>query len=527
MRRVFKQFFQVTLFSTALWAGAGMAASGLSAFASDGVNIIVPSSGEANEAGAAFEAGTAALQNGDAQAAAGQFSRALESSVLSAEDEALAYHHRGTANLQLGLPGHAVADLTNAIWHGALPASMLPRAHYNRGVAYARTGDLDRAERDYSKAIELNSAYALAYHNRGNIRRQKGAYDLAVADYDAALDAGMKDRASLSLFGRGMSKDALGDKLAAAEDLERALSLDPSFELARSALASLAPQLREERAIAERTNEPEEDPGNLDQQKPVPLEVAALPPIGGSKALTEPAAASKSEPAATASIGTAAAAARRAIATLDVEEIRPPQVQVARLDDVLPLVRPGEVKAAPALASAPVPLLKARAGAGLPLRQNIKLASLSGWEATVIRFGGTMPRPSFEPAPQIALRAPAAPAKEAAPRLTAPRKAPAEAEPAALKAPAATDGMAPFRVQIGSFRSTEDADRAWNMAASKHGSLLEGLTPHVVKADLGERGIYYRLQVGAGDKQAASSLCGSLKEAGTDCLPVRTAKAAS
>lgn len=519
MRRVFKQVFQLTLFGTALWAGAGMAA-----FASDGVNIIVPSSGEASQAGAAFEAGTAALQSGDAQAAADQFSRALESRVLSAEDEALAYHHRGTANLQLGLPGHAVADITNAIWHGALPASMLPRAYYNRGVAYARTGDLDRAERDYSKAIELNSAYALAYHNRANIRRQKGAYDLAVADYDAALEAGMKSRAALSLFGRGMSKDALGDKLAAAEDLERALSLDPSFELARSALASLAPQLRQERAVAEKADEGEAAPGKLDQQKPVPLEVAALPPIGGSKALTEPASASKSEPAATASIGTAAAATRRAIATLDVEETRPPQVQVARLDDVLPLIRPGEAKAAPA--SVPVPLLKARADAGLPLRQNIKLASLSGWEATVIRFGGTMPRPSFEPQHQISLRAPTAPVEEAAPRAATPN-APAKEEPAALKAPAAKGIMAPFRVQIGSFRSTEDADRAWNMAASKHSSLLEGLTPHVVKADLGERGIFYRLQVGAGDKQAASSLCGSLKEAGTDCLPVRTAKAAS
>jgi len=522
MRRVFKQFFQLTLFGTALWAGTGMSPPGLYASASEGVNIVMPSSGDAREASVAFDAGTAALQTGDAQAAAEQFSRALESRVLSAKDEALAYHHRGTANLQLGMPGHAVADLTNAIWHGALPASMLPRAYYNRGVAYARTGDLDRAERDYSKAIELNSAYALAYHNRGNIRRQKGAYALAVADYDAALDAGMKSRAALSLFGRGMSKDALGDKLAAAEDLERALSLDPSFELARSALASLAPQLREERAIAEKADKVEVVPGELEQQRPVPLEVAALPPIGGSKALTEPAPASKSEPAATASIGTAAAATRRAIATLDVEETRPPQVQVARLDDVLPLIRPGEAKAAPV--SAPVPLMKARADAGLPLRQNIKLASLSGWEATVIRFGGTMPRPSFEPQHQISLRAPTAQVEEAAPHMTP--KTPVKTEPPALEAPAAKVGIAPFRVQIGSFRSTEDADRAWTMASKKHGSLLEGLTPHVVKADLGERGIYYRLQVGAGDKGAASSLCGSLKEAGTDCLPVRTANAA-
>lgn len=81
-----------------------------------------------------------------------------------------------------------------------------------------------------------------------------------------------------------------------------------------------------------------------------------------------------------------------------------------------------------------------------------------------------------------------------------------------------------WRVQFASFRSEAEAAKAWTDLKQRAGGLLTGLVPIIVRADLGARGIFHRLQTEtAGDRVAAEDLCRRLKETVTSqsCLTVR------
>lgn len=112
------------------------------------------------------------------------------------------------------------------------------------------------------------------------------------------------------------------------------------------------------------------------------------------------------------------------------------------------------------------------------------------------------------PAAQTAAQEPAA----AAP---APEKT-AAAEPA--KAAAAASGGA-YVVQIMALREEAGAKAAWAALQEKHPSILGGHALDIEKADLGDKGVFYRVRAaGFETKAAAQSACSSLKSAGQDCL---------
>ncbi len=140
-----------------------------------------------------------------------------------------------------------------------------------------------------------------------------------------------------------------------------------------------------------------------------------------------------------------------------------------------------------------------------------------------------------KPAPMAAVTAPAAapkPATGAAAKPTppvvtasnAPAAAPAEqvAKPAAPAEsvdnakPAATGA---YVLQIGAYKSQDEADASWKAFAAKHAALLTGFSPNVKQVDLGDKGTWYRLRIGAfGDKDAANALCEKLKADGGNCF---------
>ena len=73
-------------------------------------------------------------------------------------------------------------------------------------------------------------------------------------------------------------------------------------------------------------------------------------------------------------------------------------------------------------------------------------------------------------------------------------------------------------LQIGAFRSESEALSAFQKTKSKF-SILSGTNHNIVKADLGSRGIYYRLRVGPFDsKQKSLDVCSELKAKGQACL---------
>ena len=75
------------------------------------------------------------------------------------------------------------------------------------------------------------------------------------------------------------------------------------------------------------------------------------------------------------------------------------------------------------------------------------------------------------------------------------------------------------RVQLYSARSRALALAAWGRLSSEEKDLLGSLTHRVMKAEIPNRGVFYRLRVGPlVDKAAARRLCGLLKGRGRDCF---------
>ncbi|HSM94891.1 MAG TPA: SPOR domain-containing protein [Rhizomicrobium sp.] len=75
-----------------------------------------------------------------------------------------------------------------------------------------------------------------------------------------------------------------------------------------------------------------------------------------------------------------------------------------------------------------------------------------------------------------------------------------------------------YVLQIGAYKSQEDADAAWKAFKGKH-PMASAYSEDVRKADLGDKGIWYRLRMGSfADKSAAASFCEKLKADGGSCL---------
>jgi cell division septation protein DedD len=123
--------------------------------------------------------------------------------------------------------------------------------------------------------------------------------------------------------------------------------------------------------------------------------------------------------------------------------------------------------------------------------------------------------PEPQPAPQPQAAPPPAPVADPQPVAAIPKPKPVAA--AAAPAPAAPSQ---YVVQVGSKQNQTDALATFADMQQKYPTLLASYRPMVQKANLGAKGIWYRLRIGPiSDKSAASKLCGQLKSQGhPDCL---------
>ena len=133
--------------------------------------------------------------------------------------------------------------------------------------------------------------------------------------------------------------------------------------------------------------------------------------------------------------------------------------------------------------------------------------------------------PPPEPAPPTAAQLAAPPPLAATP---APQAAPKPAEtPKAATTPPAQTAAAPakngsYKVQVASVPSQEQAEKEWAKMKSANSDLLGALTMSIQRADLGAKGVYYRIQAGPlADDAAAKTLCSSLQSRKIGCLVVR------
>lgn len=478
-----------------------------------------------------LNAGNAALQSGRSLEAVEYLNAAIESGALSAEGLSLAYHHRGIAHQKLNLTGHAVADYTNAIWQGGLPVAVLPRSYYNRAVAYAQMGQMDRAEQDYNKTIELQPDYAAAFHNRGNLRRNLGRHAEAVGDYTKALDLGMADGTHLTYFARALSNKELGSIAEAIQDAQLALNAKPDFPVAKSALAEWGP-VPSNSAIASRGSQnvtpAPVDPivtaslteTNQKAEKPV----VAAPPVDPISASTEsvraPGPQNISEPA----VSPQTAGNGQALTLLppQVAAIEPQtgNVTVNPLSEALPPAR-GEEGWTPTITR----FQPASSGVGEQATASLANDGYTRGRAAVPatpaqrNVDGSLTTASIDAAaPTPAIGNGSGSAEVAgAPVQVAQNHSGSTTDAGNANPPAAGP-----RAQIGAFRSAADATGAWDKIVRKHGAVIGQHQPYIAEADLGARGIFYRLQIGGfTTSDEVKSVCSALKSAGQDCLIVR------
>jgi hypothetical protein len=129
--------------------------------------------------------------------------------------------------------------------------------------------------------------------------------------------------------------------------------------------------------------------------------------------------------------------------------------------------------------------------------------------------------PAQQPAPPVATKqtaqaAPAAPAKEESANDN-------DAAPAAATPPAKTAlaGKKNYRVQLASFPDEEEATRQMARMQEKFAGQLGDAKLHLAKADLGPRGIFYRVQSNPITSDEARDICGALKKLKAGCIIVK------
>ena len=138
--------------------------------------------------------------------------------------------------------------------------------------------------------------------------------------------------------------------------------------------------------------------------------------------------------------------------------------------------------------------------------------------AAVAPRATSLPRPVAEPhahGTPLPLHAGRTKVALAAPSRLAP-KASVPAHPAA--APAAAGS---WMLQIGAYKSRDQAEAAWRSYAHRHAAAAS-LSHDILRVDLGAKGVWYRLRIGSyTSRMDATRACDRLKADGAACFPAK------
>jgi SPOR domain len=210
---------------------------------------------------------------------------------------------------------------------------------------------------------------------------------------------------------------------------------------------------------------------------------------------------------------------------------------------VFPPLTPNANPPAPAsvATAAPPPPASVPTNGTLPSSEprKIKTLSVRGDQADAAAVPAPPPAPAaaVKPAKSAARSAPPPAAAGSAPLSLSPdaqASAPAAPEPRRVATlqpppgapnaptnPAASAG-AGYLVQVSSQRSESDAQASYKALQSRYPAVLGSHAPLIRRADLGDKGVYYRAMVGPfSTPEEASQFCGNLKTAGGQCVVQR------
>lgn len=479
-----------------------------------------------DDAVAEFYKGHAALQQNDPQDAIEHFSKALQIGKLDQTQIAYVHHYRAIAYQRLDKQQEAIDDYTQALAIGSLPQRVQAAIYYNRAIALDHLANFDRAIKDYTQAITLKPDYAEAYMNRGNAYRKLGDNDSALKDYEksAALGNPIKQ---LPYYGEGLVLEAKGDKQGAYKAFQTALLLAPDFAPAKLKIEGYqAAGIKPDSGVATVASAKPASPPMAATPAPAPTVVAANTSADKPNSTPSPAKPVDSKPAPppapqqVASAATGPAKPSTGGSSMTLASASPP----AKPSTSAP--KPVGVGSTGAIAPAPAstPAQGANTAASTPAQAMTPPPTPKQAAPLVASDSGAKPVDTKPGEMELADAAVPAVGTHPTPAPSAPAPAPVQtASASAQPAPASQSKTdVGFRVQLGSYASENQASSQAGAIVSKQAALLSGLTQDIQKADLGAKGMYYRLRFGPFDsREAASAKCSALKTAGQACIVVR------
>jgi cell division septation protein DedD len=145
-----------------------------------------------------------------------------------------------------------------------------------------------------------------------------------------------------------------------------------------------------------------------------------------------------------------------------------------------------------------------------------EIASAPAKPAPQADAGASAASPSPPPAPVAA--APTA----IAPATAAPAAAAAPAAPAVRSTPHAASTSSGYRLQLGAMRTEDAAKQAWQRLQKSQPDVLSKLGVTITRVQLGEKGVFYRIQAGPiADAADAARSCAALKSRNVGCILVK------
>jgi tetratricopeptide (TPR) repeat protein len=405
-----------------------------------------------------------ALSGGDAARAVALYTTAIEARDLQTEVLANALLNRALAYQQTGKTEAAIDDYTAALNLDAMSPELRATALYNRGLAQQKSQRMPLAIEDFTASLLLNPSFPHAFLARANALRESGQYIFALSDYERALKYKHPQPARV-YFGEAQTYAALRRPDDQRKMLAAARDADPSFTPASYAMSSIG-----EKAT---------DTAGVDN-----IQVGSTTPVGGETTVRK----------------------------VDFPKaVEPPQNLLA-----------GNAQ----------PNLALEAATDTPVFNKAK-------EQFTDRIPAMDAVASAKPAVQPAIVAiedvPAIPAATASEDATAaaddqdstdvttasiqaPVVQPKNAKKAAPAAPQTDAAVADAAPMTGWAIQVEDAAwSTWKKMQKAH-QILADQNPVVVKADLGTKGIFYRIRITGFDNQSdAQSGCAKFKTGGVSC----------
>ena len=383
------------------------------------------------------------LASGDTEQAVLAYAEVIKNGKLAPEDLTNALLNKALAEQKLARHDDAIGDYTAALSLDVMANDLRATALYNRGLSYHKNKNLGLAIEDYTNALLLNPHMPHAFLGRGQALRDSGQYLFALSDFERALKYGHPEKAKVH-FTIATTYEALNRPNDARRQYEAALVIKPDFTSARDRLAKLGTSVLN------------------------PLEILKL-----SDEITAP-----------------TAGATTLTTALASSEVTKPQ-QLKPVEPTPELLAPAPTVAVVAAQKESPISIKKKITDRLPVEvqtaavpaQSEPISELASPETT-----GSITAPE-ETGPETRLSE-----EERKEFATAPISDDAEAvaERKAVLGPALNPSD--WAIQFASATTEAGAWTTWKNLQKKH-ALLSDLAPIVVRADLGTKGVVYRVRL--------------------------------